>query len=347
MRRPRIVVSGIGTGGHYFPALVTARELQRRGFEVRFLVRRGGPEESIARGHGLAVFPIAPRPYYGRSLAGKLLSVPALIRSILRLNPLVRPGAGLSFGGFGAVPLNISCLLNRRPFYIFEPNRVPGRATRVFASRARRVFLGMGVATPLAGKTVLTGIPIRDEFAATQRRPDRQQARRRVEILFYGGSQGARRLNDLALDMQDHLPQGWQLTVIAGTRDHERVSRMKKGRTQVVPFTARPWEEIARADVIVSRAGALAGYEIMALDKRTIFIPFPHAVDAHQQHNAQYFAEVGNALVADEDGLTAERLRSMIGELLTMRRRGRTVLAPNAARVIAGFLAKDFENEKV
>lgn len=349
MNRPRIVVSGIGTGGHYFPALVTARELRRRGFDVRFLVRRGGPEEVMARSQSIGVFPIAARPFYGRSLIGKLRSALALVRAILKLGSLIRPAIGLSFGGFGAVPLNIACLINRRPYYVFEPNRIPGRATRVFASRARRVFLGMGLIMPLAGRTILTGIPIRDEFAGRRRRSVRPsgKGRRRSEILFYGGSQGARRLNDLALEMQDGLPPGWQLTVIAGPRDHERVNRLRNVHTRVLPFTLRPWEEIARADVVVSRAGALAGYEIMVLDKRAVFIPFPHAVDAHQFHNAQYFAEVGRALVAEEDGLTAARLRSMIDGLLRMKGRHQTGLARNAAQKIAGCVAKDSENEKI
>lgn len=343
----RVVISGIGTGGHYFPAVVTAVELNRRGFEVCFLVRRGYHEESVARRHGIEVCPVRSRPFYGRSLIDKLLFVPALVQSVLKLNHLVRGSIGLVFGGFGAVPLCVSCVMKRRPFYIFEPNRVPGRATRCFASRARRVFLGMGLINPLRGRVLLTGIPMRHEFKSAMVTTARRTGRRPVEILFYGGSQGARRLNDLALELQGSMPEDWQLTVIAGARDYERVDRLRTARTRVLEFSERPWEEIGRADIVVSRAGALAGYEIMFLNKKAIFIPFPFAVDAHQHHNASYFADVGSALVCAEDGLTARRIRQAIDELLNTRKLGQTELARNAEAVIAGCLAKDIGNEAI
>ncbi|MBE0433018.1 glycosyltransferase [candidate division WOR-3 bacterium] len=343
----KVVIGGIGTGGHYFPAAVTAVELERRGFEVCFLVRRGYQEESVARRYGLEVFSIRSRPFYGRSLIEKLLVVPALLQSVLKLNHLIRRSIGLGFGGFGSVPLCISCLMKRRPFYIFEPNRVPGRATRFFASRARRVFLGMPVVSPLRGRVLLTGIPIRHEFKSAKVTPAHNAGRRSVEILFYGGSQGARRLNDLALELQGSMPEDWQLTVIAGTRDYERVNRLKNARTRVVQFSERPWQDIGRADIVISRAGALAGYEIMILNKKVIFIPFPYAVDAHQRHNASYFAKVGRALVCAEDGLTAQQIRQAIDELLKTKSLKRTELARNAEKVIAGCLAKDIGNEEI
>ena len=130
--RKRIIVSGIGTGGHYYPAIVVAQALQQRCYEVVFLARRGNREEKVAHDYALDTFALAARPFYGKSLIKKMVSVIYLLHAMLRLHALTRNAVGFVFGGFGAVPLILSCMVNRSIFYIFEPNRVPGRATRRF-----------------------------------------------------------------------------------------------------------------------------------------------------------------------------------------------------------------------
>jgi len=345
--KPMVVVSGIGTGGHYFPAVVTAVELQKRGFEVVFLARKGFREEQSARNNGLKTFPIRSRPFFGKSLLKKSLFIITLMHSILKLHALTRNGIGLAFGGFGAVPLSISCMINRSKFYIFEPNRVPGRATRLFASSARRVFLGMPPVSALKGCVMVTGIPIRSEFKRNNKWSVRKSRKSAVHILFYGGSQGARCLNDLALELGDSMPGHWRLTVITGIRDYERLLRQRSRNTRVIPFSETPWKEIAQADIIVSRAGALAGYEIMALDRRVIFIPFPYAIDEHQHHNASYFTEVGNASVNEEKDITAIQLSDNIRKMLTKKRRKKAHLIMDAEQRIAACVVEDVMNEKI
>lgn len=340
----RVIVSGIGTGGHYFPAVVTAVELQKRGFEVVFLARKELREEQIARNYGLSTFPIRSRPFFGKSLLEKSLFILTLMHSILKLHTLTRNGVGLAFGGFGAVPLNISCMINRSKFYIFEPNRVPGRATRLFASSARRVFLGMPSVITLKGRVMVTGIPIRPEFKQN-RGSGRKSRDSAVHILFYGGSQGARRLNDLALELGVSMPGHWRLTIIAGPRDYERLLQHENRNTRVIAFSETPWKEINQADIIISRAGALAGYEIMALDRRVIFIPFPYAIDDHQYHNASYFREIGNALVNEEKNITAVQLTNSIRKMLK-KKREKVHLIMDAEQRIAECLVEDGMNEK-
>lgn len=343
---PRIVISGIGSGGHYFPAVVTAVELQRRGCDVYFLVRKGFQEEKIAWRYGLKTFLINSRPFFGRSVFDKMIFVLVLIHAVFRLNTLTRRGVGLAFGGFGGVPLNISCLLNRSPFYVFEPNRVPGRATRFFAHWARRVFLGLPPVASIPGKISVTGIPIRAEFKRDHRQQESGKVPGRARILVYGGSQGARFLNDLALTLQGMISRKWSLTVIAGIRDYARVISSKKGNTHVIPFSETPWDEIRRSDVLVSRAGALAGYEILALGKRVVFVPFPHAIDDHQYHNALYFAKTGNALMRVEKELTPEELVKCIQELIKHRGAKKTNLIMDAEKRMADLMLGDIENEK-
>ena len=343
---PRIIVSGIGTGGHYFPAIVVAQALQERSLNVIFLVRSGSMEERVAQGYGLQTFSVGARPYYGVSILNKLRFLLSMLVSIYRLHALTRHAIGLAFGGFGAVGLILTCKMNRSAYYLFEPNRVPGRATRRFAGSAKRVFLGLPPVRELDSRAVVTGIPVRGEFKERAGSVFPMKKRAGVSVLFYGGSQGARRLNDLAVDLRRATPGKWRVTIIAGTRDYERMARVKDTRTRVLPFTEKPWEEINQADIVVSRAGALAGYEILCLGKKVIFIPFPYAIDDHQYHNAEYFAQVGDAMVLREQGLSGEMLLTSIKELLRHKRSSTECIVKDAEEKIVDLLLSDIEHEK-
>lgn len=307
-----VVVCGIGTGGHYFPAVVIARELLRRRYPVAMLVRTGFHEEKIARAYGLDTFAIKARPFFGRMIATKLDFFMSLAYSTCRLMSLTKHNIGFSCGGFGSLPLIISCMINRSPFYVFEPNSVPGRATRSVARYARRVFLGIPIRTALPGRLQLTGVPIRSEFKNMPRPP----AKACRHVLFMGGSGGAKRINELALELSRIMPAEYEITIISGQRDYEWVKERGDDRTRVIPFTNEPWTEIGASDIIVSRSGALAGYEIMAMKKKAIFIPFPFAIDDHQHCNGQFFASEGGGIVIEEKGLTAEKLLDRINELM-------------------------------
>lgn len=333
-----VVISGIGTGGHYFPALVVAQELVKRKKNVIFLVRRGYAEEEIAQMHGLKTFAVTPKPFFGKSLSVKIISIVVLFKSVHALNKITKRVVALAFGGFGALPLLISCLLNRSPFFLFEPNRIPGRATRLFAQRARSVLLGMPLATSLKAKTVVTGIPLRSGFKRIISQRAKPSSRKRV--LFIGGSQGARTLNKLALQVQSVLPQDFRITIITGRRDYDWVNAQRNGRTTVIPFTLSPWDEISQASVVVSRAGALAGYEILSLTKSAIFVPFPFAIDNHQYFNAQYFVEVAGSVLVEEKNLRTDAMIQLIKQKTCKTPRKKPGIIFDAEKRIADIIVK-------
>lgn len=308
-----VIISGIGTGGHYFPAVVVAKEFLKQNFETIFLVRNGYPEEDIAKKFNLKTFAISPRPYYGKTILNKIFALYKVVESVQRLNKITQHCIGLSFGGFGSLPLIISCILNRQAFYLFEPNRIPGRTTRLFAPYARKVFLGLPCAVRMKGNLMVTGIPIRDEFKGSF---NLNNFKHRKTVLVMGGSQGAKKLNELAIRLQRILPEDYNLIIISGKRDFEWVNREKDKRTYVISFTTEPWNVIAQADVIISRAGALSGYELLAMRKSVLFIPFPFAVDNHQYYNAQYFCQLPNVRMELEENLNEKELLKIIMELI-------------------------------
>ncbi len=338
IHKSRAVISGIGTGGHYFPAIVLAQELLKHDVEVILIVRKGCFEEKVVRMYGLKTFVIHSQPFYGKSLFNKIAFIFSLVYSLNLLKRVTRGVIGIAFGGFGALPLILSCLMNRSPFYLFEPNRVPGRATRLFASRAKMVFLGLPLVVPLKGSVFVTGIPIRQGFKSLSQK--RAKRRLQKKILFLGGSQGARRLNSLALDVQKILPREYQIVIISGKRDYSWVRNNRNGRTTVIPFTFSPWDEIQDADVVVSRSGALCGYEILSSQRPAIFIPFPFALDNHQYYNAQYFAEIGKSVVIEERDITREILAELI-EKIAVRKVQKSEIILDAEKRITNIILQE------
>jgi len=346
-RMPRVIVGGIGTGGHYYPAVVVAQALKRKNLEVIFLTRRGFLEERVAHDYGLRTFSINAHPFYGKSPTKKLFFLFSLVYAVYRLHALTKDAVGIAFGGFGAVPLIISCMMNRSMYYLFEPNRVPGRATKRFSGSAKRVFFGLPPIGGPNGISMVTGIPVRREFKEAEKESTHRKRSSSTSLLFYGGSHGARRLNDLALELQDILPKKWRVTIIAGSSDYERVARLKNGQTKVIPFTESPWQVISRADVVISRAGALAGYEILCFDKKVIFVPFPHAIDNHQYYNAEYFARVGDAIVCKERDVNAKMMIEQIRKFLAKKKKGTTSIPKDAEEKIVNYMMHDIAYEKV
>jgi len=338
--KPKIIISGVGTGGHYFPAVVVAHELLKRRVGVLVLVRQGYKEEKIAHSYGLDISYTKARPFYGKSIFQKVIFILSLMYSIYKLGSLTKKSIGLTFGGFGSLPLIISCLINRSPFYMFEPNRIPGRATQLFISRAQKVFLGLPLATSLKDDCIVTGIPIRQEFKSLEKKYSKKTDPYK-KILFYGGSQGAQRLNRLALELQRILSKKYKIVIISGERDYHWVNSKRNGRTEVVPFTLTPWSEIEEADVIISRSGALAGYEILSSNKPVIFIPFPFAVDDHQYYNAEYFSSIGNATLIHEKDATEKIVAEKITELIQKRVERKTEIISDAEQRIVDVILKE------
>ncbi len=336
-----IIISGIGTGGHYFPALVVANEFMKRNIATIFLVRKGFPEDEIAQKYRLKAFYIEPKPYYGKSFWNKLIALWKVLKSVLALNKITKKCVGISFGGFGSLPLILSCMINRQSFFLFEPNCIPGRTTRMFSRFAKKVFLGLPSAIRLKGNTLLTGIPVRKEF---KRFVSPTNSFEKKTILFMGGSQGAKHLNEIAIKFQRILPQDYRIIIISGRRDFEWVNKEKDYRTEVISFTMEPWNLIAQADVVISRAGALSGYELLTMKKSVIFVPFPYAVDNHQYYNAEFFAKMPNVKMILEKDLNEKNLCEMVMELLHARKTEKiqeTKMLFEAEKVIVNTVLKE------
>lgn len=308
-----------GTGGHLAPGIALAEGLRARGHEPRLLVSRK-QIDSVLMGkypHLPAVrIPAAPFGWRPATLARFVSQQAAGLRFAVGHLRTERPDVVLGFGGFTTASVVLAARVQRIPVALHEANRVPGRAVRLLARWAQRVYLPAGVKLSGVRWSVVRhqGLPVRAEFrriprAAAQEALGLKPAPRTLVVL--GGSQGASALNDWATKSLEALAlEGVQVVCVTGpgqtSERTDRVLRTRNGaevRSVFLPFCDRMPELLACADLAVSRAGAGTLTELARCGVPAVLVPFPHAADNHQLANARHFEKQGGGLVVEQPHL--------------------------------------------
>jgi len=351
MSQEVVVLAGGGTGGHVFPMVAVADALRSeadvrvvylgtpRGIESRIVPERGDELEL------LDVLPIEGRGTIG-ALRGALRAAGTLPRAHAILRRLA-PKVVLAAGGYAAGPAGLAAWLAAIPLAVLEPNSVVGLSNRWLMPLARRAYISFPAngAKLRPGLAQRTGIPLRSSFRPTPYAPSAGQLR----VLVLGGSQGAKALNEVVPRALAPLAgKGHPLTILhqAGRdRDGEvRASYQSLGAAQmmVVSFLDDVARELARADLVIARAGASSLAELCAIGRPSILIPFPFASDDHQRKNAEALAATGAAICIDQALATAERIAGEVRALLDDSARLRAIAdaaraqgRPEAARDVA------------
>ena len=338
-----------GTGGHIFPAMSVAEHLRAQGWNVIWLGSRSGMEARVVPSKGYAMAWVRFSGVRGKGWL-RMLSLPfdlliAFWQST-RAIFLHRPDVVLGMGGYVAFPGGMMASFLNRPLVIHEQNSIAGLANRVLARLADRVLVAFPEAFSPSTAVTWTGNPVRSEIAAISAPEARYAAHSgRLRMLVIGGSLGARVLNEvvpqaLALAPEDARPLVTHQSGIAHI-DALRESYRKAGVVaELLPFIDDMAEHYAAADVVVCRAGASTVAELAAAGVASVLVPYPHAVDDHQTHNARYLAERGAAVLIPEREFTADRLARLLGEftrdkLLAMAQAARAAGKPEATRAVA------------
>ena len=276
----------------------------------------------------------------GLALARALALAAAAVPRSLRILRRRRPAVVLGGGGYVAGPVVLSAGLLRIPAALTEADAHLGLANRLAGPFAMRVFCAFPIEGREGGKYRIVGRPL----PSRSRPVSSAEARRRFElpaegsvVLVFGGSQGARRLNEAAVAAFGAA--GPPVLHLAGERDYESlVPRVGRGDYRLVSFTDEFGAALGACDLVVARAGGSI-WEIAAAGKPALLVPYPHATADHQAKNARYFERAGGALVVPEAELD---LRRQVEELLADgERRARMAEAmlrlarPEAADVVA------------
>ncbi len=347
-RERAIVIAGGGTGGHVFPGLAVARELRARraARPVRWVGARGGFEERLVPRDG---FEITLLPLGGMVGLGALRQVRSAVQAagatlrLLARFAADRPALLIGVGGFASGPAVLAAAALGVPALLLEQNAVPGATNRWLSRLARAVAASFPEsARGLSGRVVVTGNPVRDEVSAIRPRDGGPVA----NVLAFGGSRGARSLNDAwigALPLLRDVPAAFVLQT--GDGDAERVAAAARAcgaRAEVLAFLDDMPARLASADLVVARAGATTVAELTAAGRAAILVPFPHAANDHQRANARALAARGAACYVDPDELTPERLarevRALAGDPARVQEMGtaaRALGARDATRRVA------------
>ena len=346
-RQLRCLIASGGTMGHLAPSLAVAEALGARGVLVTFA---GSPDRIEARlvperGYAfdafrIAGFPRRPGPALVRAL-GLAAAAPAACFRILERR---RPDIVLGGGGYVAGPMVVAAWSRRIPAALTESDAHLGLANRLAAPFARRVFLAL----PVEGRDGVKYQPVGRPVPERSRAAPRGEARARLGlppdgplVLVFGGSLGARLLNDLAVEAWGR--DGPAVLHLCGDRDFERLrNRVSRPDYKLAPFLDDIGLAYGAADVAVARAGGSV-WELAAAALPAVLVPGTFATGDHQEKNARAFEQAGGAVVVQE--AEAQRVPALVAELLAdpdrlgamadaMRRAAR----PDAAERIADEL---------
>jgi UDP-N-acetylglucosamine--N-acetylmuramyl-(pentapeptide) pyrophosphoryl-undecaprenol N-acetylglucosamine transferase len=357
----RVMFAGGGTGGHLYPGLAIARALVRQAPEVQpfFVGALRGIERDVLPTTEFEHLLLDLHPIYRQQPWKSWRTVRGLSsawRSLAREHRAHPSATVIGTGGYASGAALAFALAHRIPIQLQEQNSVPGITTRFFARYARAVYLGYPEAEtklhPGAHTTLFdSGNPIEPPPAT---RPSRAEARARWGfpandgwvVLAFGGSLGARPLNDAIAAMLDlGLPPGVRMIWGTGQASFDRYARYESETVRVRPYLSPIQGAYAAADLALTRAGALTVAELCAWGIPSVLVPLPTAAADHQRANARALEAAGAAHTLEQSGLSGARLGAALGDLLgapsklaamaeSARARGR----PDAAERIATWV---------
>ena len=341
-----LIMAG-GTGGHVFPALSVADELRARGCAVNWLGTRRGIEARLVPEHGYPIHFLKVAGLRGVGIRARLRAVLSLAAAGVQAFAAVRrlrPQVVLGFGGFAAGPGGMAARALGIPLVIHEQNAIAGTTNRLLARFATRVLSAFPDVLP---GTRQCGNPVRAAITALAATPlDRTHAGP-ARLLVVGGSLGARALNTLVPAALALLPTAARPVVRHQCGEAHlaaaRAAYAEAGvEAEVLPFIADMAEAYGWADFAICRAGALTVSELAAAGLPAILVPYPHAIDDHQYHNARWLVQGGAALLFREETLDSVQLAAAVAELSTdpprraaMATQARGLALPDAAQAVA------------
>jgi UDP-N-acetylglucosamine--N-acetylmuramyl-(pentapeptide) pyrophosphoryl-undecaprenol N-acetylglucosamine transferase len=342
------VVTAGGTGGHLFPAEALARELLNLGRSVHLVTDQrtdvfGERVLDTKLHHVRAARPAGSPAQAALGLAELAVGVVQARRLLQRL----KPAAVVGFGGYPSIPTMTAAVYLRLPTLIHEQNAVLGRANRLLAPIAWQIatgFVTVAGLRPADGvRAVHTGNPVRPAFLEAGKDYFPPPPAGSIELLVLGGSQGARVLSEIVPPALMMLPTGLRKRLrISQQARPENVATVAKIyreggiAAELNSFFDDVPERLARAHLVICRAGASTVAELAAVGRPALLIPYPFATDDHQTANARAFSDAGGGWTIPQSGLASAALATRLEDLLAD-----TALLATAARRAWEFGRRD------
>ena len=353
----RVLIAGGGTGGHLYPGIALARELQRRdpSTHVSFAGTAQGIEARVVPREGFALDLLRVTGLKGKrrlERARGFLLLPIAAVDAWRIVTKQRPDVVVGVGGFASGPVLATAAVRGYPTMLLEQNALPGITNRLLARLVRAAAVNFEEALTYFPRTgFVAGNPVRPEFFPAQNEEANDQSNEphdAARVLIFGGSQGAHAINVAMVEAASRLAAtGLRLAIThqTGERDLDlvRTAYQRAGlEARVEAFIFEIDGAMKAADVVICRAGATTLSELAASGTPAILVPLPTATDDHQRNNAAVVAQAGAAVVIEERDLTTGVLGDALAALMTdgdrrlqMGRAASRLARPDAAARIA------------
>ena len=362
----KILFTGGGTGGHVFPLVAIVREIRRiyskKDLEFYYI----GPKDEfgliLLSQEDFIIKTIISgklRRYFSwQNYIDILFKIPAGVLQSFFLILKIKPDLVFSKGGSGSIAVTFCAKILRIPVFIHESDVAPGISNQKTAQWAKKVFVSFPKTEYFnPSKVILVGNPIRKELLEG----DKESAKLLFNLTFEkpiimvcGGSQGAQAINDFVLRVLNTLLQDYEIIHVTGRENYKET----EAESEVVidknlekyyhPIGFLDEEKLKHAykaaDLIISRSGSSAIFEIAALGKPSILVPLPTAAARHQAKNAYIYAENGAALVIEQDNLTPNFFMEKL-QLLFLRKDALEKMKEEALRFSKPLAAKAVARE--
>lgn len=322
---PCVVITGGGTAGHVIPSLPVAETLVDAGSAVHFVGGTSGLEERLVASLGIPFHGIQTgklRRYFSFENVVDALRIPVGIGQAWRLLGRIRPAVVFSKGGFVSFPVVVGAWLRGIPVVAHESDLTPGLANRLAQRFVTTLCVNFEDTRAKHAKVVVTGTPLRRQLLLGNASRGRERlgiaAERRV-LLVVGGSLGAAKLNEAVRAALERLLPDYDVIHVCGQGKLDASLGTLAGYTQR-EYVSDDWGDmIAAADLVISRAGANALHEWLALGKPHLLVPLPRTASRGDQiENAAYAQSRGWSMVLSEDALNSETLVAGVAKLAAL-----------------------------
>jgi len=311
----RVFIITGGTGGHIFPAIEVKKYLDK--LNIKTYLGVSTKNKNIFNINFDFTFESAP--FKGQGFKNIIKNLTKIIKGTITAFIYMidkKPDAVFIFGSFASFPFFIPSLILKKKIFVFEQNSIPGLVTRIFSKFSKKIFVSFKETEKfLKKKCIFLGNPVRDINLLSKKEtlsklgiPSGNRT-----ILFMGGSQGAKKLIEIAHEYSKIKEDN--VIVLAGKFYDEFKEKFKNKNFFIFPFREDIESFYSVADIVVSRAGAGAVFELLKIKKKAILIPFPYATSNHQYFNALFAKKMGTFRIILEKGLTPEKLLKEIDKL--------------------------------
>lgn len=337
----RVMMTGGGTGGHVNPALAIAGNIRENqpDSEIVFVGTSHGIENKLVPKEGYKLYHVEVQGFKRKLTLYNVKSAWLAMTSPLKAKKLIRefkPDIVIGTGGYVSWPLLKAAAGMKIPTAVHESNAIPGVAVKMLAPIVDRVYVNFdatakALGADIAPKIRKVGNPIKPQFASLDYAKAREKLgiseKYRYFLLSCGGSMGAEKVNEEMLAfMRDFGKDHPELLHVhaSGSIEYEASKKMfhdygleGHDNLRLLEYIFDMPEEMAAADIVVSRAGAMTLSELAVLGKCAVLIPSPHVTDNHQYKNAKVLADAGAAMLFEEKELTDGRLTDALSELIS------------------------------